>query len=182
MAVSSSDEICPTFDAMSVLIASRALLRRAGTCWTGKIAWEFYLVSKKPGDPERGPQALGSAPADTWKNVAGVEITGGATWTSDSPDPTNWVVADILRIKDGTRLQTIQRRSPETSHDGPAWRKTSIRNEAINCSPGATTRRPSPEQSAFVAAVIGSMAMNSLSFGAKIWAKGKPLLNSMAME
>lgn len=54
---------------------------------TGKIVWEFYLVPKKPGDPERGPQAPGAAPADTWQNAPGVEITGGGTWTSYSLDP-----------------------------------------------------------------------------------------------
>lgn len=54
---------------------------------TGKIVWEFYLVPKKPGDIERGPQAKGGAPASTWKNAPGVEISGGATWTSYSLDP-----------------------------------------------------------------------------------------------
>jgi glucose dehydrogenase len=54
---------------------------------TGKIVWEFYLVPKKTGDIERGPQAEGSAPANTWQNAPGVEITGGATWTSYSLDP-----------------------------------------------------------------------------------------------
>jgi hypothetical protein len=57
-----------------------------------------------------------------------------------------------------------------------------IRNEAVNSSPAAITRSPSPVLSAFVFAVIGSMAMNSLSFGAKICAKSKPLSNSIAME
>lgn len=55
---------------------------------TGKIVWEFYLVPKAPGDPERGPQGAGAAPASTWKNAEGVEITGGGTWTSYSLDPT----------------------------------------------------------------------------------------------
>jgi PQQ-dependent dehydrogenase (methanol/ethanol family) len=55
---------------------------------TGKIVWEFYLVPKAPGDPERGPQASGAAPASTWKNADGVEISGGATWTSYTLDPT----------------------------------------------------------------------------------------------
>jgi PQQ-dependent dehydrogenase (methanol/ethanol family) len=54
---------------------------------TGKIVWEFYLVPKKPGDPERGPQAQGAAPAGTWRNAPGVEISGGGTWTSYSLDP-----------------------------------------------------------------------------------------------
>jgi alcohol dehydrogenase (cytochrome c) len=54
---------------------------------TGKIVWESYLVPKMPGDRERGPQAPGTVPAGTWQNAPGVEITGGATWTSYSLDP-----------------------------------------------------------------------------------------------
>jgi PQQ-dependent dehydrogenase (methanol/ethanol family) len=53
---------------------------------TGKIAWEFYLVPKVHGDRERGPQATGAPPAASWQNAEGVEITGGATWTSYSLD------------------------------------------------------------------------------------------------
>jgi alcohol dehydrogenase (cytochrome c) len=54
---------------------------------TGKIAWEFYLVPRTEGDPVRGPQ--GASPLDnaTWKNVAGVPISGGAIWTSLTLDP-----------------------------------------------------------------------------------------------
>jgi PQQ-dependent dehydrogenase (methanol/ethanol family) len=54
---------------------------------TGKIVWEFYLVPKTAKDPERGPQGKGIAPAASWNNAAGVEVTGGATWTSYSLDP-----------------------------------------------------------------------------------------------
>lgn len=54
---------------------------------TGKIVWEFYLVPKKLGDVERGPQVQGAAPVTTWQNAPGVEITGGGTWTSYSLDP-----------------------------------------------------------------------------------------------
>lgn len=54
---------------------------------TGKIVWEYYLVPKSAGDRERGPQGKGNAPASTWVNAKGVEITGGATWTSYSLDP-----------------------------------------------------------------------------------------------
>jgi PQQ-dependent dehydrogenase (methanol/ethanol family) len=54
---------------------------------TGKIVWEFYMVPKKPGDPERGPQAAGGPPAASWQNAKGVEITGGGLWTSYSLDP-----------------------------------------------------------------------------------------------
>jgi PQQ-dependent dehydrogenase (methanol/ethanol family) len=54
---------------------------------TGRIVWESYLVPKGAGDRERGPQGQGSAPADSWQNAPGVEITGGATWTSYSLDP-----------------------------------------------------------------------------------------------
>ncbi len=56
----------------------------------GHIVWEFYLVPKGPGDVARGP-----APADpaalaaaSWKNAKGFPITGGASWTSYSLDPT----------------------------------------------------------------------------------------------
>jgi len=54
---------------------------------TGKIAWEYYLVPKSASDPTRGPQGSGAPPAATWNNAPGVEITGGATWTSYSLDP-----------------------------------------------------------------------------------------------
>jgi len=54
---------------------------------TGKIVWEFYLVPKAAGDVTRGPQGMGAAPAGTWNNAPGVEVTGGATWTSYSLDP-----------------------------------------------------------------------------------------------
>ena len=56
---------------------------------TGHIVWEFYMVPKAAGDAARGPQAPGGAPkaAASWKNGAGVPITGGATWTSYSLDP-----------------------------------------------------------------------------------------------
>jgi len=54
---------------------------------TGKIVWEFYLVPKTAGDVTRGPQ--GASPLDTssWQNAAGAPITGGATWTSYTLDP-----------------------------------------------------------------------------------------------
>lgn len=54
---------------------------------TGKIIWEFYMVPKKPGDLERGPQGAGGPPSASWKNAAGVEITGGGLWTSFTLDP-----------------------------------------------------------------------------------------------
>jgi PQQ-dependent dehydrogenase (methanol/ethanol family) len=54
---------------------------------TGKIVWESYLVPKQPGDRERGPQGAGGPPISTWQNAEGVEITGGATWTSYTLDP-----------------------------------------------------------------------------------------------
>jgi alcohol dehydrogenase (cytochrome c) len=56
---------------------------------TGKIVWEFYLVPKSEGDRTRGPQ--GATPLDmaTWNNAAGTPITGGATWTSYTLDPTS---------------------------------------------------------------------------------------------
>jgi PQQ-dependent dehydrogenase (methanol/ethanol family) len=56
---------------------------------TGHIVWEFYMVPKAAGDVARGPQAPGGAAnaAASWKNAAGIPITGGATWTSYSLDP-----------------------------------------------------------------------------------------------
>jgi PQQ-dependent dehydrogenase (methanol/ethanol family) len=53
---------------------------------SGKIAWEFYLVPKAPGDPERGPQGMGAAPAETWQSPTGIDVTGGGAWTSYSLD------------------------------------------------------------------------------------------------
>lgn len=53
---------------------------------TGKVVWEYYLVPRAPGDPERGPEGKPGAPASTWKNAPGIEITGGGTWTSYSLD------------------------------------------------------------------------------------------------
>jgi alcohol dehydrogenase (cytochrome c) len=54
---------------------------------TGRIVWEFYLVPKTEDDVTRGPQ--GATPLDiaTWKNASGSPITGGATWTSYTLDP-----------------------------------------------------------------------------------------------
>jgi len=54
---------------------------------TGRIAWEFYLVPKSPGDQTRGP--AGSSPLDgsTWSTPAGSTVTGGGTWTSYTLDP-----------------------------------------------------------------------------------------------
>jgi glucose dehydrogenase len=54
---------------------------------TGKIVWEFYLVPKGPGDLVRGPQAASPLDGATWKNRPGIPITGGATWTSYTLDP-----------------------------------------------------------------------------------------------
>ena len=55
---------------------------------TGKIVWEFYLVPKTAGDPIRGPQGATPLDKSTWKNATGTPITGGATWTSYTLDPT----------------------------------------------------------------------------------------------
>jgi len=54
---------------------------------TGKIGWEFYLVPKTEGDTVRGPQGASPLDTSTWKNIPGVPITGGGTWTSFSLDP-----------------------------------------------------------------------------------------------
>jgi alcohol dehydrogenase (cytochrome c) len=55
---------------------------------TGKIVWEFYLVPKSEGDVTRGPQGATPLDISTWKNASGSPITGGATWTSYTLDPT----------------------------------------------------------------------------------------------
>jgi alcohol dehydrogenase (cytochrome c) len=55
---------------------------------TGKIVWEFYLVPKAEGDATRGPEAASPLNASTWQNKSGSPITGGATWTSYTLDPT----------------------------------------------------------------------------------------------
>jgi len=55
---------------------------------TGRIAWEFYLVPKTAGDRTRGPQAPSPLGLTTWNNAQGIPITGGATWTSYTIDPT----------------------------------------------------------------------------------------------
>jgi alcohol dehydrogenase (cytochrome c) len=54
---------------------------------TGKIVWEFFLVPKTEDDMARGP--LGASPLDasTWNNAPGIPISGGATWTSYTLDP-----------------------------------------------------------------------------------------------
>jgi PQQ-dependent dehydrogenase (methanol/ethanol family) len=56
----------------------------------GHIVWEFYMVPKAAGDVARGPSPRGADAAETasWKNAAGFPISGGATWTSYSLDPT----------------------------------------------------------------------------------------------
>jgi alcohol dehydrogenase (cytochrome c) len=54
---------------------------------SGAVVWEFYLVPKSAGDKERGPQGKGAPSHLTWKNAPGVEVTGGATWTSYTLDP-----------------------------------------------------------------------------------------------
>jgi PQQ-dependent dehydrogenase (methanol/ethanol family) len=53
---------------------------------TGTIVWEYYLVPKTAQDRERGPQGAGTPSKASWNNAQGVEITGGATWTSYSFD------------------------------------------------------------------------------------------------
>jgi alcohol dehydrogenase (cytochrome c) len=54
---------------------------------TGKIAWEFYLVPKQAGDPERGPQGPSPLDTSTWQNGPGMPISGGGAWTSFTLDP-----------------------------------------------------------------------------------------------
>ena len=56
---------------------------------TGKIVWEFYLVPKAPGDLDARPGGASrrSTPRPG-KSRPGSPITGGATWTSYTLDPT----------------------------------------------------------------------------------------------
>jgi alcohol dehydrogenase (cytochrome c) len=54
---------------------------------TGKIVWEFYLVPKADSDVARGSQGASPIDTSTWKNAPGSPITGGATWTSYTLDP-----------------------------------------------------------------------------------------------
>jgi alcohol dehydrogenase (cytochrome c) len=54
---------------------------------TGTIVWELYLAPKSEGDLTRGPQGPTPLEISTWKNPAGVPISGGGNWTSYSLDP-----------------------------------------------------------------------------------------------
>jgi alcohol dehydrogenase (cytochrome c) len=53
---------------------------------TGKIIWEFYLAPKTEGDPPRGPEGKTPLDASTWKNLAGIPVSGAGTWTSYTLD------------------------------------------------------------------------------------------------
>jgi alcohol dehydrogenase (cytochrome c) len=53
---------------------------------TGKIVWEFYLTPKTEGDVARGPEGKSPLDGSTWKNDAGIPISGGGTWTSYTLD------------------------------------------------------------------------------------------------
>ena len=55
---------------------------------TGRIVWEFYLVPKQPGDPTRGPQGVSPLDTSSWDVAGDSPISGGATWTSYTLDPT----------------------------------------------------------------------------------------------
>ena len=54
---------------------------------TGKIVWEFFLVPKTEGDMVRGPQGASPLDTSTWNNAPGIPISGGATWSSYTLDP-----------------------------------------------------------------------------------------------
>jgi alcohol dehydrogenase (cytochrome c) len=53
---------------------------------TGKVVWEFFLAPQQEGDTVRGP--LGTTPLDTssWRNLPGIPVSGGGTWTSYTLD------------------------------------------------------------------------------------------------
>jgi alcohol dehydrogenase (cytochrome c) len=54
---------------------------------TGKIVWEFFLAPRAEGDAIRGPQGAAPLNMSTWKNVPGIPVSGGGTWTSYTLDP-----------------------------------------------------------------------------------------------
>ncbi len=54
---------------------------------TGRIVWEFYLVPRSPGDPERGPEGKSPLNGASWQRPPGSPVTGGGTWTSYTLDP-----------------------------------------------------------------------------------------------
>jgi glucose dehydrogenase len=54
---------------------------------SGEIVWEFFLVPKGEGDVARGPQGATPLDMSTWKNAAGIPVSGGGTWTSYTLDP-----------------------------------------------------------------------------------------------
>jgi alcohol dehydrogenase (cytochrome c) len=54
---------------------------------TGTIVWEFFLVPRGEGEVARGPVGATPLNMSTWKNEAGIPISGGGTWTSYTLDP-----------------------------------------------------------------------------------------------
>ncbi len=64
---------------------------------TGKIAWEFFMVPRGSDRSYVGDGAADSPEQSTWKNAAGVPITGGATWTSYTLDAS----ANVLYVPGG---------------------------------------------------------------------------------
>lgn len=56
---------------------------------SGKILWEFYLVPRAQGDVERGPEGKSPLDGSTWQTPGGSPVTGGATWTSYTLDPSS---------------------------------------------------------------------------------------------
>jgi len=56
---------------------------------TGEIVWEFYLVPRTAEDVIRGPQGVSPLNTTSWQNAPGSPISGGATWTSYTLDPTS---------------------------------------------------------------------------------------------
>ena len=56
---------------------------------TGEIVWEFYLVPRTAEDVIRGPQGASPLNSSSWRNPPGSPISGGATWTFYTLDPTS---------------------------------------------------------------------------------------------
>jgi alcohol dehydrogenase (cytochrome c) len=82
---------------------------------TGKIVWEFFLAPRAEGEATRGPQGASPLNMSTWKNVPGIPVSGGGTWTSYTLDPKtgqlyvpggNPAPDFALGVRDGENLYT----------------------------------------------------------------------------
>jgi len=93
---------------------------RRGACTrfeakTGKIVWEFFLAPRAEGEATRGPQGASPLTCRHGKNVPGIPVSGGGTWTSYTLDPKtgqlyvpggNPAPDFALGVRDGENLYT----------------------------------------------------------------------------